>query len=175
MGIYLPGKKEINQLQGELDRLLQKGNEQITEGRMQVMKGIVDSLDKDLDDGMNRIYPEEKLLDLGRAIENIAKKYNLKLVSVSPNYSSLSLFQQEQTELSELPMMMEFSGKFKHMTRFLDNIPNFPFVLRVNEMKIENKEQSSAGLTFELRGVIVLRKERSDERIVDNIKGRNRA
>ncbi len=175
VGIYFPGKKEIDQLEGKLSILVQKGKEQISEGRLEVMMGVVDSLATDLSTGMKRIYPEEELLDLGRSIDNIASQYNLILVSISPDYSSLSLFQEKDTEISELPMMLEFNGRFKHMTRFLDNIPDFPFILRVNEMKIQKEELSSSGLTFELRGVIVLRKERSNERIVDNVKGRNRA
>jgi Tfp pilus assembly protein PilO len=175
VGIYMPGKQDIDQLQGKLDTLLKKGKDQITEGRLQVMMDVVDSLGKDLIAGMNRIYPEEQLLDLGRAIDNIARKFDLALMSVAPDYSSLSLFKDDQAEISELPMMMELSGKFQQMARFLDSVPEFPFVLRVTEMKILKGEQSSSGLTFELRGVIVLRKERSNERIVDNAKGRNRA
>ena len=175
MGIYFPDQKEIGELESRLNTLVQKGKEHITEGRVQVMMQIVDSLAKNLNAGMNRIYPEEKLLDLGRAVDQIAREYRLILVSITPDYASLSLFKENQEEISELPMMMEFNGSFQNMTRFLDNMSTFPFVLRVNEVTIQKKEQNSSGLKIDLRGVIVLRKERSNERIVDNTKARNRA
>ncbi len=161
--VYLPISKGKDELKKQLTTLEEKERNNISETKVNEMKNLVDSLGMSIDEGMKHIYSEERLLDLGKAVDSIGKQYDLQLLSIAPVYDSLALLIKETSLLSELPMLIEFKGGFNHFTQFLDGIPEFPFVLRINEVLIEKKDQESSDLNILLRGVIVLKKERMDE------------
>ena len=161
--VYLPVSKNKGELKKQLTKFEEMERTNIAESKVREMKSIVDSLYTFIDEEMNHIYSEEHLLDLGKAVESIGKQYNLQLLSIVPVYDSLALLSEETSKISELPISIEFQGGFTQLTQFLDGIPEFPFVLRINEVFIEKKGQESSDLTILLRGVIVLKKERTDE------------
>ena len=161
--VYMPASKEMGVLREQFNRLEERERNNVSELQVREIRRAVDSLYASIDEGMKRIYPEEQLLDLGRAVENIGKEYGLELISIVPDYESLSLFTEATEDISELPMLIEFQGGFDQLTQFLDGIPEFPFVLKINEVNIERMEQDSIDLWIQLRGVIVLKKERSNE------------
>lgn len=165
--IYLPVQREMGDLKKRLTALTERARNEIPEVQVRSMKVVVDSLSSKLKEGLNRVYPQEKLLDLGRQIESIGGRYGLRLSSIAPDYQSLSQLKEGGKEILELPMTMEFEGEFLRFARFLDGIPEFPFVMRINEVLFEKKTEESSVLKIQLRGVIVLRKERVHE---ENIK-----
>jgi len=163
VAVYLPARREVGVLKKRLETLEEKEQLAISSEKVRMMKEVVDSLSSRLNSGMKRIYPEEGLLDLGRVVEKVGKRYGLRLISIAPDYESLSLFSEKKKEISELPMTIEFKGKFTQFARFLDGISEFPIILQVNEVSMEKVAQGSSELTIKLRGVIVFRKERVRE------------
>ena len=163
--VYLPIHREMGDLDEKLESLEEMEKLQISINQLQYLRTMLDTLYMWVDESMERIYPENQLLDLGRVIENIGKEYGLKLVSIVPDYESLSLFTDQNGEIIELPIMMQFGGRFEKLTQFLDYSDALPYVLRINEVIIENNSAShySSELDITLRGVIVLKKERTDE------------
>jgi Tfp pilus assembly protein PilO len=113
-------------------------------------------------------------LDLGRIVDRLGKQYGIRLVAISPNYGSLSQISQSTEDVNELPITLEFKGRFSGVSRFLDNIHELPYVLRINETVIEKAEEGGSLLKIEFRGVIVLRKERADDYALtkDNVTNR---
>lgn len=163
--VYLPIHREMGDLEEKLESFEEMEKFRISTNQLQYLRTVLDSLYIWVDESMERIYPENQLLDLGRVIENIGKEYGLKLVSIVPDYESLSLFTDQNGEIVELPVMMQFGGRFQQLTQFLDHTDALPYVLRINEVIIENHSESqySSELDITLRGVIVLKKERTDE------------
>jgi len=161
--VYLPVHREIGALDDQLKSLEEKEKRAIPDTRVRMMRGVVDSLSSRLESRKGQIYPEEGLLDLGRVVEKIGKGYGLQLISIAPDYGSLSLFSEKKEEISELPMTIGYKGKFSQFTRFLDGISEFPIILRVNEVSMEKIAEGNSELTITLRGVIVFRKERVHE------------
>ncbi len=163
--VYLPTNREMGALKDRLVSLNAMEQQRISENQVRHLRTILDSLYMWVDESMERIYPEEQLLDLGRVIENIGKEYGLELISIVPDYESLSLFIEQSGEIVELPVMMQFGGRFEQLAQFLDHSNALPYVLRINEVIIENNSESqySSELDITMRGVIVLKKERMDQ------------
>lgn len=159
MTFHKPVSREMGILGEQLTELEEKEKQIVSEAEVRAVRSEVDSLFSKLDEGMGRIYPEKQLLDLGRAVDNIGKHFGLKLISIVPDYESLSLFIEDQGDISELPVTMVFEGSFQEFTQFLDGISEFPLVLRVNEVTLEKEDQDRTELSIQMRGIIVLRKE----------------
>ena len=158
VAFYLPVSKQTKEMNQRLIQLEEKEREAIPEREVVLMERLVDRLSSKLDSCTQRIYPEEKLLDLGRVVEKIGKTYGLKPVSIAPDYGSLSRLAQSQEEISELPMMIEFGGSFSGFSRFIDGISDLPYAMYVREVVIQKDEEQRSSLSFQLKGVIVLRK-----------------
>jgi len=175
VGFYVPIHKESGILKKRLVMLEQRERQRISEDKIQMMKNVVDSLSTTLDNKMKKFYPEGRLLELGRAIQVTGKRYGLNLVSIKLDYSSLALLKDDNEQISELPMTMEFKGTFVQLGKFLDDIPKFPFVMRVNEVLLEKKKRGNSNLNITLQGIIVLRKERAHENTRERKNVTNRA
>lgn len=158
---YLPVNRETGVLKERLAVLQEKTKQQVPAWKIRMMKIVVDSLFKELNERERRLYPEDKLLDLGREIERIGKRYGLRLVSIKPDYESLSLLVGKNEDVSELPMTTEFKGAFQEFTRFMDAIPEFPFALKIKGLSLLKESQNHSELKIQLQGAIILRKERS--------------
>ncbi|MCJ7812946.1 type 4a pilus biogenesis protein PilO [bacterium] len=165
IAVYMPEHSEIGKLKDRLASLEEMEHNQISENQVRRLKGVVDSLYLWVDESMKHIYPEEQLLDLGRVVENIGKNYGLTLISIVPDYESLSLFIEKTGEIAELPVLMQFRGRFQRLEQFLDDLAALPYVLRIAEVTIQKNstDQNSSELEIMFRGVIILKKERTDE------------
>ena len=95
ISIYMPLNKEIGNLKMSLETLKEKERQIVPGHRVQVVRKSVDSLSTEIINLTKRLYPEDKLLELGQLIDEIGTAYSLSLVSVTPDYESLSLFKEE--------------------------------------------------------------------------------
>ena len=162
--VYLPASKELGKLNRRLNDLKEKERQIIPDDQIQAMRVVVDSLAAHLDASLERFYPEEQLIDLGKAIESIGKEYSLQLVNITPDYESLPLFQDNPKEISELPVTVDFMGGFPDLTRFLDTMSEFPFVMRFEEMTLSKEGSLSRELSISLKGVVVFRNVKTPEK-----------
>lgn len=153
--LILPSQKEIATLNSRLITLQDKERSRISPMDVQILHSRVDSLQVSVNRKMKRIYPGEKLLDLGRTIEQLGTRYGLKLLSIAPDYNSLDLFRRDN-QISDLPVQMNFEGRFRDFGRFLDQRTTFPFVLRVNKIELDKSEPQLDKLTIALKGVLVI-------------------
>ncbi|MCD6116311.1 type 4a pilus biogenesis protein PilO [bacterium] len=159
---YMPLSKQGSQLKHKIEVLEKREKAKISEQELMSVNTLVDSLEARLKRGKKRFYPAENLLDLGREIERIVKKYDISLVSITPNYPSLAIFKDSQSSVVELPLAIQLQGRFTDFTKFLDDIPHLPFILRVNEVTLKVEEKSASRITIVFQGVIVLDKERKN-------------
>jgi Tfp pilus assembly protein PilO len=166
--LYLPVIRNKKELEKKWELLQNQIRSEVPEARLESMKTFVDSLFAYIDVREEHFYPVERLLDLGRSIEQIGKQYGLTLVSVSPDYESLSLIQKAEEGVTELPLTLEFTGSFNQFAKFVESVPDFPYVIRVNEVFLDRESKDSLVLTVIIKGVIVLRKESADEDAVKN-------
>lgn len=153
--VVMPSTQEISSLDKRLSTLEEKERSRISPMDVQILSNRVDSLEQHVTVKMTRIYPGEKLLDLGRTIEQLGGKYGLKLLSLSPDYNSLHLF-REENQISELPIQINFEGRFIDFGHFLDQRADFPFVLRVHKITMDKSESQLKKLTIALNGVLVI-------------------
>ena len=159
---YMPLSKQGSQLKHKIEVLEKREKSKISEQELMSVNTLVDSLEARLKRGKKRFYPAENLLDLGREIERIVKKYDISLVSITPNYPSLAIFKDSQSSVVELPLAVQLQGRFTAFTKFLDAIPHLRFILRVNEVTLKVEEKSANRITIVFQGVIVLDKERKN-------------
>jgi len=174
--IYMPAQKKIEKLNIEKARLEEKVRAEISDQQVQFMKNMVDTLIVKLERAEARIYPLNRLLKLGEDIDHICSDFGLKLVTITPDYSQISIIYKEQQEVSELPVSFRVEGQFSQLAEFLDAIPTFPFLMRVNAFNIEKLDiVKDTKLMIELKGAVVLRKERVDEVTNENLNLPNKA
>ena len=174
--VYFPTSKNNEQFEVQKKNLEAKVSSEISDNQVRFMQILVDSLSTTLTNAEARIYPLNKLLQLGHDIEAICKKHDLNLLTITPDYEKISLIYKEQQEVSELPLGFRVEGKFAQLSQFLDAIPTFPFLMRVNEFNIQKKDIiKDANLVIEFKGAVVLRKERVDEVTNDNLNLPNKA
>ena len=173
--IYMPDSKNIGKMKDRLAVLEEKERQGISERKVHILENHIESLNKKLKSNLDRIYPQQQLVDLGGHVEKIGKQYHLRLVSIFPEYSSLSQLHEGGQEFNELHVTIEFAGLFHRVAEFLDNIDEFPFVIRVNGVTLEKKIEKQSELKITLQGVIVLRKERAHDSNVKQNRPINRA
>ena len=163
---YLPVTREKKLLEKKWELLQEQIKAEVPEVHLQSMKTFVDSLFAYIDVREEKFYPAERLLDLGRAIDQIGKQYELILISVSPDYESLTLIRETEEGVSELPLTLEFTGSFMNLANFIESVRDFPFVIRVNEVFLIKESESQLDIT--IKGVIVLRKGSVSEDTIEN-------
>jgi len=167
---YMPVTRDKKQLEKKWELLQNQIKSEVPESRLESMKTFVDSLFAYIDVREEHFYPVENLLDLGRSIDKIGKQYGLTLISISPGYESLALIQKADEGVIELPLTLEFSGSFIQFAKFIESVPDFPYVMRINEVSLYKESEEQLTLTANAKGVIVLRKESINEDAIKNKK-----
>jgi len=162
--VYGPFNKTIAEYTKQRLILENKDKLSISDLRVQVMKTEIDSLTRRLERDMSRLYSEDQLLDLGRVIDRIGKKYGLKLVTITPDYKGLPQLIGEQEKITVFPMTITFGGTFVQFTKFLDDITNFPIVFQAESISLTKEEGSGSKIKGEMRCKIVMRKNRNDDK-----------
>ena len=162
MLIHMPLQKSSSRFIQKIDVLEQREKAQISEEQLQTVQMLVDSLEKQIARNTEKFYPADHLLDLGREIEDIVETYDIRLVSITPNYPSLAIFKDSQSTVVELPLSVELQGRFMQFAEFLDNLQSLPFTFNVNEVTLEVRKESTKSIAIILKGVIVLDRERKE-------------
>lgn len=167
--IYLPAHEELRGLNKQLRNLEEKEKQIVAESRIRMMRAKVDSLATNLDSRLKRFYPEGQLLDIGRMINEIVERNSLRLISITPDYDSLSVFKDEKIEVSQLPITIELKGGFNEFTQFLDGISDCPFVLHFREVTLGKEDVAKPDLDIVLEGIVGMRKVKPLEKSSENM------
>ena len=162
LGFYLPIEGQSKVLNQRLNTLQDKVQDNVPEIKVQMLQIIVDSMKVRLDDNKSRLYPEEELLNLGKAIEKNCRQYGLTLKSITPDYKSLAQIADNNSEVIEMPLSFQMEGRFSQLTAFLDAIPGQDFVFHLNGFSIFKEAENSIVLTIELKGIFLLRKSQNN-------------
>jgi hypothetical protein len=155
--------------------LEEKERQEIPESKIRLMQGLIDSLSASFERRMDRIYPEEDFLKLGDTLEKVCKSYDLKLTSIIPDFKGLSQLIEGKTDISELPITIELTGRFLDLGSFIDDLDHLPFIIKLNEVNLEKQVENQYNLKITLQGVIFLRKEREHDGIQNRKTITNRA
>jgi len=156
---HSPMQKAKNEAVLKILVLEGKVEDRISRQEVDMLQSEIDSLNSYLKNQEARIYPVEDLLKLGTDIKEMVKPFGLKLITITPDYKSISKIGPEMQDVGELPLQINIHSTFKQFTSFLDGISDLPYALRVNEIQIL-KPEKGYDLHINIKGVIVLRKER---------------
>ena len=164
---YTPLDKAQKESQRKILVLEGKIEDKVTTQQVDMLQFEIDSLEKYLKSQEARVYPVEKLLGLGNELKEMVKPFGLKVITITPDFKSVSKIGPAMKDVGELPLTINFQATFNQFSKFLDGVPDLPYVLRVNEISIQ-KPEKGYDLLINIKGVIVLRKERVPS--VDNSK-----
>jgi len=159
---FMPVNKDVRSLKTRMSDLERKEKEVIPNEMLSLTRHEVDTLGSQLAYKIKRIYMQERLLELGKEVENIGKKYGIKLVKITPNFQAISNL-LEGKKITSLPVTIEFSGQYRQFTKFLDELNMLSFNIRINEIEIEKSDASRYLLNFKLQGDIALKKREVDK------------
>lgn len=171
----LPVQTKMTNHKIRLNEYTQKEHQQVSEARVAMMEQKVDSLNARFKKEKNRVFLEERLASLGTEIDRLVRKYNLTLFDVTPGYHNLRGFTENLEEIAELPLRIELKGSFRRFSSFFDDLPQFPFVMRIDDVVLEKIDPSRAELKIRMQGVILIRKERDNENIKEVKIAKNQA
>jgi len=155
---HQPTQKKIGNVKRELTALKEKIKKDVPETIIQSVARQSDSLSAALESRKMRIFPYSDLINFGDAVQPVAKKYGLTLVSLKPDYKSLAILESDTSEVCELPISIETEGKFEAFAKFANDLSVLPFALRVDEFFIERIDKQTGQINFEIKGVVFLRK-----------------
>lgn len=156
-GLIMPQSNKITRLNGEIDEFVKLEKQQVSDNTIQLMMLKLDRLTTDIKDVKAHFYPEDEILDLGRRVEKIGENHGLEFISISPEeFANLDFFKGDNKDVTELPIVIEFKGIFKELTDFLDSVEEFPFIIRLNDIKIINGDVRSQELNIYIKGNVVI-------------------
>lgn len=158
--VYLPATEEINLLDSRYEELLNKQRNRVSPHEISLLRTRLDSLKTGLARRLESFYPEERLLQMGETLEQIGKQYNLTMISVTPDHQSLSLFTSDKA-ITELPVGVEYRGRFTDLTRYFDAMADFPIAFRLKRTDISKDPDQSGYLTILLEGVVVIKNDKN--------------
>jgi Tfp pilus assembly protein PilO len=161
--MFIPMQKESQRLSLRLDELWGKMKQEIPEVEIRHAQGKVDSLVVSVENAERRLYPESELLKLGGVLETAGSRFGLKLVSVAPQYDSLTVVVNSKETISELPLRIEYTGTFDQLSRYLDQASEFPFILKMNGISIKKADPANPELSIQINGGVVIKKERGGQ------------
>lgn len=178
MIVYVkPQRAKINEMQDELDILLGKGDKMVPIEKIMAQEAIVDSLRQLIEDVKDRLYPVAEFGELGEAIENSGRRFNLRLVTLTPDYSKLNLIQKDGEEITELPITIDMEGRFLQFAQYLERLSEFPYV-KAREVNLyrSDKKVRSDEIVIEVKGVVIFKnklnqKSKKESQLASAIKG----
>lgn len=159
---YASFRKEIRTTRTKINELTEKAKKDVPEAQIIRTQKEVDSLSQVLAQKEKRVYALEALPDLGVRIAQIAEKYDTKLVSIKPGFTTLVQSSMSGEPMTELPVSFQFRSRFFPFTRFLDSLESLPFAIRVDHMIFSRTTDTTKvkipTIDVELKGVLFLKK-----------------
>ena len=153
--LFLPKSSQLHELNNKLEKLEVKEEKKVSPADVNIVKTRIDSLQKQIDSLEENIYSGRQLLDMGRKLEKIGSEYDLELVTVSPDFESLSIFNNNEG-LSQLPVIITFKGRFSDFSGLLDDINNMPFTIRLTGIRVIRNDPSKRNIEFNIYTDIVI-------------------
>jgi Tfp pilus assembly protein PilO len=158
MGYIKPQDAKIEKMNEQLDILLGKGDRMVPIEKIMAQEAVVDSLHFIVKDMKDRLYPVAEFADLGRAIESSGRKFNLRLITLTPDYSKLNLIQQAGVEITELPITINMTGHFMEFAHYLERLSEFPYVKATEVvLKRSDEEGSINQINIEIQGLVIFK------------------
>jgi Tfp pilus assembly protein PilO len=153
-----PLNRQIRTHREQLATLDRKIKQDVPESLIQAIEKQADSLTVVLESRRNRIYPMADLIHLGPAMQSMARKYDLSLIAVKPEYNSLTTLEADTAEITTLPLTFVVKGPYAAFTRFADDLTRLNYAVRADDFFMNKPEKESGALTIEIKGVVFLRK-----------------
>jgi Tfp pilus assembly protein PilO len=157
-GYIKPQDSKIEKMNEQLDILLGKGDRMVPIEKILAQEAVVDSLHLIVKDMKDRLYPVAEFADLGQAIESSGRKFNLRLITLTPDYSKLNLIQQAGVEITELPITINMTGHFMEFAHYLERLSEFPYVKATEViLKRSDEEGSTNQINIEIQGLVIFK------------------
>jgi Tfp pilus assembly protein PilO len=157
-GYIKPQDAKIEKMNEQLDILLGKGDRMVPIEKILTQEAVVDSLHLIVKDMKDRLYPVAEFADLGQAIESSGRKFNLRLITLTPDYSKLNLIQQAGVEITELPITINMTGHFMEFAHYLERLSEFPYVKATEViLKRSDEEGSTNQIAIEIQGLVIFK------------------
>jgi len=159
MLVYItPGKDKHKELQHELDVLMGKGENMVPIEKIIEQETMTDSLKQMIFEMKERLYPVAEFSELGQDLENSCRKYGLRLLILTPEYSKLNLVQQEDQEITELPITIVMTGSFMEFARYMEQLTEFSYV-KATQVNLYRPENNPIGnqIIIEIEGLVIFK------------------
>jgi len=158
--LYTPQTDTMEELNTTIQEYIEMEKQHVPESRILFMEQKLDTLRARVRKIKSQYYLDRAILDLGRHIERIGNKYGLTFQKISLiDYNILNFFSDESGQtVAELPVQVEFQGEYNAITNFLDNIDEFPFLIRFTDVSILNDDEETETIDIILIGKVVITK-----------------
>ncbi len=146
---YEAKEKELNMLQGKGDRIIPLDD-------IVKEETVADSLFNTVKLMKERLYPLNDFKNLGKELENECRNFNLKLVSLTPEFAKLNLIEQEENEITELPVALSIRGSFLQFAKYLEQVSDLSYlkIIEVNLVRNPDGNPASGEILIELNGIV---------------------
>jgi Tfp pilus assembly protein PilO len=153
---YTPARKEIGKIRKELEVLDRKIKQDIPEERIFAVQQEADSIMVTLRQRKTRVYPMTDFMMLGKRVQETLNPFDLTLVSLNPKYEKLEEIQRDTVEIVELPITIVLKGRYSGFSRFIDQLADLPYVIRVDTFDLQRQDIAKSDVQFSINGVIFL-------------------
>lgn len=147
---YMPAREKLNAAQSQelsLQRQLSEVRAVIT--NMAAFEKELADMERQLAKALRRLPDSKELPVLLTDISSIAKDAGLELKTFNPGDDVTRDF------YAEVPIEVEFSGRFHDIARFFDRISKLPRIVNVQTLEIDTRGESTAETVLRVRGEAV--------------------
>ena len=146
----LPDYNKISEMEKEKQSLLGNLGREIKQSEIDNLKKDVSELDETINDKKERIYPVSELFELGEFFKRAGLNRDLKLVEIKPTYGQIKQLLVSTEGIISLPMTLEYVGPFSGITRYIDELDDFPYLFKIESYRLRIDEAGKSDLNFNI-------------------------
>jgi type IV pilus assembly protein PilO len=138
--VYMPQQEEINQLDGELDKLAKELNESKMIVRdLQKFKEQVERLNLELIDALTQLPNEKEIPEILRNISSLGRESNLEFILFRPKP------EEPQQFYAKVPIELTLVGNYHSIGTFFDKLSKLPRIINVVDFNMIRAKETKGG------------------------------
>jgi Tfp pilus assembly protein PilO len=129
-------RAEAKELKAKIEELRRLAKES------EVLRLKIAKLEEENKEFVAKIAPRSEVLTLAKQLSEEAKKYNIRFLSIRPPGLDTLLTQEtKETPLRPIPFEITLQGRYLDIGRFIANLRNFPYFVKVYELEFIGKDE----------------------------------
>jgi len=144
---YLPGREQLAQIEAEQQKLQRKLNEVRTvAGNLAKVEARIAELESQFVDALRQLPDSKELPVLLTDISSLGKTAGLDVTAFNPQAEVPREF------YAEVPIDLEFSGRFHDIAVFFDELARLPRIVNVGRLDLEVGNEDAFDTVLKARG-----------------------